>query len=377
MVKLSDYFNSTTNRGRANVAKATYASFAILYIYHRLTKKAAPQPIKQTEKPVTVPEKDSSTKCPKRENQCENQPSDDCNCNKRNYCEATPGSADRNQSTYDEKSDDRGRYDERQSSVKRCETSDSNNPLQHAVPSHGGRCKQTDHKDLNSTPVKPVETVNIKAKEDVKFSSERRNFAKNKKFFLSFLPGMVKLSDYFNSTTNRGRANVAKATYASFAILYIYHRLTKKAAPQPIKQTEKTITVPEKESSTKCPKRENQCENLPIDDCNCNKRNYCEATPGLADRNQSTHDEKSDDRGRNDERQFSVTRCEAPDSNNPLQHAVPSHGGSCEQTDHKDLNSTPVKPVETVNVKAKEDVKFSNEGRFYNYSFGEPWERWE
>ncbi|XP_017465589.1 PREDICTED: uncharacterized protein LOC108358657 [Rhagoletis zephyria] len=33
-------FNSETITGRANVAKATYASFAVLYIMHRLRKRS-------------------------------------------------------------------------------------------------------------------------------------------------------------------------------------------------------------------------------------------------------------------------------------------------------------------------------------------------
>lgn len=32
---MSKYFNSTTNRGRANVAKATYASVALLILYFK------------------------------------------------------------------------------------------------------------------------------------------------------------------------------------------------------------------------------------------------------------------------------------------------------------------------------------------------------
>ncbi|XP_023944457.2 ATP synthase membrane subunit K, mitochondrial [Bicyclus anynana] len=37
---LSKYFNSTTNRGRANVAKATYAVFGVIALYFTLKPKA-------------------------------------------------------------------------------------------------------------------------------------------------------------------------------------------------------------------------------------------------------------------------------------------------------------------------------------------------
>ncbi|XP_011291756.2 uncharacterized protein LOC105261712 [Musca domestica] len=39
MSKLSEIFNSTTVKGRANVAKATYASFALLCVVHRLRNR--------------------------------------------------------------------------------------------------------------------------------------------------------------------------------------------------------------------------------------------------------------------------------------------------------------------------------------------------
>ncbi|XP_058975018.1 uncharacterized protein LOC105261768 isoform X2 [Musca domestica] len=39
MSKLTEIFNSTTVKGRANVAKATYASFALLYVVHRLRNR--------------------------------------------------------------------------------------------------------------------------------------------------------------------------------------------------------------------------------------------------------------------------------------------------------------------------------------------------
>ncbi|XP_013103559.2 uncharacterized protein LOC106084427 [Stomoxys calcitrans] len=39
MSKFSEYFNSTTFKGRANVAKATYASFAAIYLYSRFRNK--------------------------------------------------------------------------------------------------------------------------------------------------------------------------------------------------------------------------------------------------------------------------------------------------------------------------------------------------
>ncbi|XP_065366457.1 uncharacterized protein LOC135959267 [Calliphora vicina] len=38
MSKFTDHFNSTTIKGRANVAKATYASFAAIYLYSRFKK---------------------------------------------------------------------------------------------------------------------------------------------------------------------------------------------------------------------------------------------------------------------------------------------------------------------------------------------------
>uniref|UniRef100_A0A1A9ULH8 Uncharacterized protein n=1 Tax=Glossina austeni TaxID=7395 RepID=A0A1A9ULH8_GLOAU len=154
MVKLSDYFNSTTNKGRANVAKATYASFAILYLYYRLTKKAAPKPVKQPDKPaIRTPEKGSSTKCPKC--QCEKSPSTDCNCGKRDLHQAPPTSSDqRNQPSLDQKSGDGGQHNESESSANQCETSDSNNPPKQAVPSYGGKCEQTHHKVVNFAPVR-------------------------------------------------------------------------------------------------------------------------------------------------------------------------------------------------------------------------------
>ncbi|XP_073835114.1 uncharacterized protein [Musca autumnalis] len=39
MSKLTDIFNGTTIKGRANVAKATYASFAFFYLVHRLRNR--------------------------------------------------------------------------------------------------------------------------------------------------------------------------------------------------------------------------------------------------------------------------------------------------------------------------------------------------
>ncbi|KAI9588920.1 uncharacterized protein LOC119644727 [Glossina fuscipes] len=176
MVKLSDYFNSTTIKGRANVAKATYASFAILYLYHRLTKKTPPQAVKKPDKPaITAPEKDALTKCPKC--QCEKSSSTDCNCDKRQLYQAPATSSDqRNQPSLDQKCGDRCQHNESRSSVvNQCEKSDSNNPPKQAVPSHGGKCEQTHHKVMNSAPVKPFETVDVKAKgRDLKFSNEKR-----------------------------------------------------------------------------------------------------------------------------------------------------------------------------------------------------------
>uniref|UniRef100_A0A1A9W241 Uncharacterized protein n=1 Tax=Glossina brevipalpis TaxID=37001 RepID=A0A1A9W241_9MUSC len=172
MIKLFDYFNSTTTKGRANVAKATCASFAILYLYHRLKKKALPQPVKSIEKPtITVTEKDSLTKCSKRENPL----SDDSKCDKRNPCEVvTAGSPDhRNQSLQNEKSGYRDPYDERQSSLKKCEMSGSNNTPQYATPSLGGKSEHPHHNVLNSVPVKPYETIDVEANEDLKFSNEK------------------------------------------------------------------------------------------------------------------------------------------------------------------------------------------------------------
>ncbi|XP_018784284.1 PREDICTED: uncharacterized protein LOC108966028 isoform X2 [Bactrocera latifrons] len=40
MSNFNKIFNSTTITGRANVAKATYASFALFYIIHRLRKRS-------------------------------------------------------------------------------------------------------------------------------------------------------------------------------------------------------------------------------------------------------------------------------------------------------------------------------------------------
>ncbi|XP_053948047.1 uncharacterized protein LOC128856756 [Anastrepha ludens] len=40
MSKFNKMFNSETITGRANVAKATYVSFAVLYIIHRLRKRS-------------------------------------------------------------------------------------------------------------------------------------------------------------------------------------------------------------------------------------------------------------------------------------------------------------------------------------------------
>ncbi|XP_045456088.1 ATP synthase membrane subunit K, mitochondrial-like [Melitaea cinxia] len=37
---LSKYFNSTTNRGRANTAKATYAFFGAVILYYTLKPKS-------------------------------------------------------------------------------------------------------------------------------------------------------------------------------------------------------------------------------------------------------------------------------------------------------------------------------------------------
>ncbi|KNC22882.1 hypothetical protein FF38_08784 [Lucilia cuprina] len=49
MSKFSDHFNSTTIRGRANVAKVTYASFAAIYLYNRFKKsKKKPAEVSQT-----------------------------------------------------------------------------------------------------------------------------------------------------------------------------------------------------------------------------------------------------------------------------------------------------------------------------------------
>uniref|UniRef100_A0A034WVY0 Putative 60S ribosomal protein L33 n=1 Tax=Bactrocera dorsalis TaxID=27457 RepID=A0A034WVY0_BACDO len=42
MSNFNKIFNSTTITGRANVAKATYASFALFYIIHRLRKRSKP-----------------------------------------------------------------------------------------------------------------------------------------------------------------------------------------------------------------------------------------------------------------------------------------------------------------------------------------------
>lgn len=154
------------------VAKATYASFAILYLYHRLKKKAAPQPVKQPDKPaIRTPENGSSTKCPKC--QCEKSPSTDCNCDKRYQAPPTPPDQ-HNQPSLDQNCGDCGQHNESRSSGSRCETSDSNNPPKQAVPSHGGKCEQTHHKVVNSAPVKPFETVDVKARGDLKFSNEKR-----------------------------------------------------------------------------------------------------------------------------------------------------------------------------------------------------------
>ncbi|KAK7791718.1 hypothetical protein R5R35_000292 [Gryllus longicercus] len=48
------HFNSETIRGRANVAKATYAFLAVYYIYHRMTKKKEPE--KSTEEKGCLPQ---------------------------------------------------------------------------------------------------------------------------------------------------------------------------------------------------------------------------------------------------------------------------------------------------------------------------------
>ncbi|TMW46461.1 hypothetical protein DOY81_008456 [Sarcophaga bullata] len=60
MGKFSDMFNSTTIRGRANVAKATYASIATIYILNRIRKGRkktdSPPPTEGQEEPQEEPQ---------------------------------------------------------------------------------------------------------------------------------------------------------------------------------------------------------------------------------------------------------------------------------------------------------------------------------
>ncbi|XP_075156011.1 uncharacterized protein LOC142229342 [Haematobia irritans] len=75
------------------------------------------------------------------------------------------------------------------------------------------------------------------------YSIKKNNFClHNQKNF--FVKNMTKFSDYFNSTTYKGRANVAKATYASFALLYMYNRFRNRRRKSNENVMENTSTAP-------------------------------------------------------------------------------------------------------------------------------------
>ncbi|XP_004520384.1 uncharacterized protein LOC101462087 isoform X2 [Ceratitis capitata] len=67
MSNFNKIFNSTTITGRANVAKATYASIALLYLYYRVRKRSPPATVKCEDCPVSnapqTDEHDKSTTC--------------------------------------------------------------------------------------------------------------------------------------------------------------------------------------------------------------------------------------------------------------------------------------------------------------------------
>ncbi|XP_037823680.1 uncharacterized protein LOC119612037 isoform X2 [Lucilia sericata] len=80
---------------------------------------------------------------------------------------------------------------------------------------------------------------------------------------------MPKFSDHFNSTTIRGRANVAKVTYASFAAIYLYNRFKKsKKKPAEVNQRNETNL---NNQERKLEDNDNGVEHFKCPHCDCGK----------------------------------------------------------------------------------------------------------
>ncbi|KAM7347854.1 uncharacterized protein ACRADG_007339 [Cochliomyia hominivorax] len=95
---------------------------------------------------------------------------------------------------------------------------------------------------------------------------------------------MTKFTDHFNSTTIRGRANVAKATYASFAAIYLYSRFKKSRNKNRDNWDNKATTTDNKETSAasaasaaSSPSEDKQnLQNFRCPKCECNNKTIIE-----------------------------------------------------------------------------------------------------